>query len=315
MESVPRAPWPGCWAGTDSHDPRDVGVTPLGGVAVDQGEQSATVGQAHVRWSWAAASHVGLVRTTNEDAARVGDLVVAVCDGMGGHVAGERASRLAVDSLVALPAVGRTAPTVRAAFEAAQAALAQSIRTQPELEGMGSTGTVVAVIATAKGPAAVIGSVGDTRAFVIDSGGFRQVTVDHTVVTELLASGRLAPGEVASHPQRHVLTRALGGLEPLDVDLRTLPLAGQVRFVVTTDGVHGRIAEPRLATLAGMGGPQAAVARIMAAALAEGAPDNLTCAVVDVEVHPPSGESQLPEERTVPRHGSNAAQDPPEKER
>ncbi len=287
------------------HHSETSGMTNAERISVQSGHQSTVLSGIEVQCRWAAATDQGLVRAANQDAVRVGELVFVVCDGMGGHLGGEAASSIAVDALVDIPSTMERAPTdVSAAFGVAQQVIEATAENHPDLLGMGSTGTVVAVCDSDGGPLAVVANVGDTRAFVVDSLGFRQVTVDHTIVQELVTAGALDPEDVATHPERHVLTRAIGGEEPVAVDLRSLPLRGQARFMLTTDGVHGFVPAARLATLTTIGDPESVVARVMAAGFAEDAPDNLTCLVADLTLVPSGAAVEGLEEHTVPRVAS-----------
>ena len=271
-------------------------------ISIQSGDQCAVLSGVEIQCRWAAATDRGLLRTANQDAVRVGDLVLAVCDGMGGYLGGETASRIAIDALMDIPPLGVRIPAdIATSFEVAQRIIEANAEDRPDLVGMGSTGTLVAVCDSDDGPTAVVANVGDTRAFVVDSLGFRQVTVDHTIVQELVTTGVLDPADVATHPERHVLTRAIGGEEPVTVDIRMMALRGHMRFVLTSDGVHGFVPAARLATLATIGDPEAAVARVMAAGFDEGAPDNLTCLVADLTLASSSELGDAPEERTVPR--------------
>ena len=271
-------------------------------ISIQSGYRSDVLAGVQIECQWAAATDQGLLRTTNQDAVRVGDLVFAICDGMGGHLGGETASRIAVDALVELPLTDVRSPAdVVSAFEHAQHGIEATAESRSDLAGMGSTGTVVAVCDSGDGPTAVVANVGDTRAYVLDSLGFRQVTIDHTIVQELLATGELDPADATTHPERHVLTRAIGGEEPVAVDVRTLGLTAHTRFILTTDGVHGFVPAARLATLATIGDPESVVARVMAAGFEEGAPDNLTCLVADLTLVGSDEADGGIDEHTIPR--------------
>ena len=268
------------------------------GVDVVAGGADGELGGAVLQVTWAAATHVGLVRRINQDAFRVGDLMYVVCDGMGGHSGGEVASRISVRTLADLPdPASRTIPDVVAAFARAHEEVERAAAERIDLAGMGSTGAVIALGVLDGGPAAVVANLGDTRAYFIGAAGLQQVSRDHTVVQELLDAGAIASDEAPGHPERSVLTRAIGGGEPAQVHLRAVPLERHTRFLLTTDGVHAVVPDPVLATLASIGEPDAVVARVMAAGFDAGAPDNLTCLVLDV-----TAASRTPvEESTHPR--------------
>lgn len=269
---------------------------------VTRGGGRYQVGRTTLSCVWAAATDRGLVRAANQDAVLVGELAFAVCDGMGGHTGGEVASRLAVGALVNLPHPDRRSPgDVLDGFRAAQDAVRAAARSRPELAGMGSTGTLVAVCPGESGVAVVVANVGDTRAYIADAGGFRQVSVDHTVVQELIEQGVIEPAAAVHHQDRSVLTRAIGGEDPLDIDVRALPLGEPMRVVLTSDGVHSYVSPGRLATLSILGAPPSVVDRVLTAGLAEGGPDNLSCVVVDLAVVADGNGDGAADERTVPR--------------
>lgn len=269
------------------------------------GISGAVLAGARLTCAWASATHPGLVRQTNQDAVEEGDLAFAVCDGMGGHQGGETASRLSVAALIDLPVPGvRTADDVVSRFAVAQAAVEHGARARPELAGMGSTGALIAVVVAEGRPAVVVGHMGDTRVYALGPGGLRCLTRDHTVVEELLAAQQVRPEDVASHPERHVLTRAIGGQDPASPELVIVPLTSRLRILATTDGVHALLAPKVFADLALEPQPDEVVSRMVEAALEAGAPDNLTCLVVDLGVEAGAGDVENldePDERTVPR--------------
>ena len=162
-------------------------------------------------------SHTGLVRGNNEDAYLADDahVLFAVADGMGGHRGGEVASRTAIEALRAAIAAGRG---VQDAITSANDAVIERARGNQELTGMGTTLTALVV---AGGRQLLIGHVGDSRAYLIHEGVLRRITDDHSLVEELVREGRLTSEQADSHPQRHVVTRALGVDPEVEVDLYT----------------------------------------------------------------------------------------------
>lgn len=234
---------------------------------------------------WAAATNPGRVRGHNEDAlwprpaegelARGeadGPLLVAVADGMGGHVAGEVASRLAVDTAVA--ADGDAVARVRAANDAV---VATSLD-RPRLAGMGTTMT----LALFSGETVEIGHIGDSRAYLYRQQELRQLTRDHSLVAEMVASGELHPDEAAAHPFRSVITRALGMESRVAVDRVESDLLPGDRFLLCSDGLTTMLDDNEIAAgLAEPDGPAAADALIKAANRAGGL-DNITVVLVDV---------------------------------
>lgn len=231
----------------------------------------------------AAATHVGRVRENNEDAYAVGDDFWIVADGLGGHVGGEVASRLAVDAGRGyLEWAGRTPGTteVLAAFRAANSAIYEGAKDKPHLEGMGTT---LVVAALNQHGTLIVGNVGDSRAYLLVEGALRQITTDDNMAQELVAKGVLTLAAARDHPGQFVLTKALGLGE------RTAPRAticavehAQGRLLLCTDGLSGELADSRIAALLAEGTPEAAANDLIAAALGRGGNDNVTVIVVDL---------------------------------
>lgn len=238
-----------------------------------------------------AATDVGRVRAGNEDAYLVDDAdgLVAVADGMGGHRAGEVASVTALEALRA--AVGRGQP-LREAIEDANAAVHAKSLTDPSLHGMGTTLTAAALVA---GETLVVGHVGDSRAYLLHDGELRQVTVDHSLVAELVREGRLTADEAAVHPQRSIITRSLGTDPAVEVDLYPVELAVGDRFVICSDGLSGMVqADTISATLRREVDPARAADQLVDAANQAGGEDNITVVVVAVTDGDPADTPDAP---------------------
>ena len=178
------------------------------------------------------ATDQGQLRDNNEDAFLVDDerALFAVADGMGGHRGGEVASRTAIESLRASIASGMP---VNVAIERANTAVIDRAAGDSELQGMGTTMTAVL---PAGGHQLLIGHVGDSRAYLVHEGNLRRVTEDHSLVEELVREGRLTPEQAESHPQRAIITRALGIDTDVDVDLYTIDVDPGDRLIVCSDG-------------------------------------------------------------------------------
>lgn len=233
-----------------------------------------------------AVTDVGLVRTHNEDAFLADGHVFVVADGMGGHRGGEVASRIAVEECARL--VGRRL-TRRGARDAVRAAVVRAqgrLREwgeRPGASGHAGTTLVVAVLADVDPePAWVVAHLGDSRLYVHDADGLRQVTRDHSVVQDLLDAGVIGPDEVAHHPERAVVTRALTVLDPGEPDFVDLPLVAGHRLVLCSDGVSGLVPPATMATLTAAGRPQEVAEALVSTALTAGGHDNATAVVVDV---------------------------------
>jgi len=231
--------------------------------------------------TWATGSHRGRIRENNEDSVfpetggkTDGTLVVAVADGMGGHVGGEIASRLAIEAITTDPNL----PIAQRVSVANDLILAQ-VAHQPELSGMGTTLTAAELRAVGS---LVIAHVGDTRAYLLRTGKLEQLTDDHSVVAEYLRAGSIRPEDVATHPQRSMLTRALGLYPNVEVDvIETIMLSGD-RFLVCSDGLTSMVPDRRIAETLALGTPEEAVWTLIEAANQAGGHDNISLAVVDV---------------------------------
>lgn len=233
----------------------------------------------------AACTDRGQRRSTNEDAYWADPPWFAVADGMGGHRAGEVASRLAIETVKeqALLHRGATARDLVAMVEEANRRIWEASRTEPDfVRRMGTTLTLMHV----EFPRCLIAHVGDSRAYVFRNGRLRQLTSDHSVVAELIRSGNLSEDEAAFHPQRNVLTRALGMAEELDVDVIQEQLFRGDSLLLCTDGLSSVVEKSRIeAILEHSMSPAEAGERLVAEANAKGGPDNITVVVVEIPAH------------------------------
>jgi protein phosphatase len=239
-----------------------------------------------VRLVSGSSSHTGLIRGNNEDSFLVDDdhVLFAVADGMGGHRGGEVASRTAIEALRAAIAAGRG---VQDAITTANDAVIERARGDSGLTGMGTTMTALVVKG---GRQLLIGHVGDSRAYMLHEGVLRRITDDHSLVEELVREGRLTPEQADAHPQRHVVTRALGVDEQVDVDLYTLDVTEGDRVVLCSDGLTTMVRERDVERIArSEPDPQRAAEQLVDAANAAGGEDNTSVVVIDVlEVDPVS---------------------------
>ncbi|HZB70922.1 MAG TPA: Stp1/IreP family PP2C-type Ser/Thr phosphatase, partial [Acidimicrobiales bacterium] len=235
-----------------------------------------------------SATDTGQVRTKNEDAALIGDVVFAVADGMGGHAAGEVASQVAVEAFENSTSAGvDDEDDVVEAVRAANQAVLDRAEDEPELAGMGTTLTALALVpgpADGSGPGElVIANVGDSRAYLFRDGDLTLLTRDHSLVEDLVQEGRLSPEEARTHPQRNILTRVLGndsGVEP-DV-FRADPVRGD-RYLLCSDGLSNEVDEERTAAvLRRLADPDDAARELVRLANENGGRDNITVVVVDV---------------------------------
>ena len=237
--------------------------------------------------SLATGTHVGMRRSTNEDsfcaltgpAAPTGvDALLAVADGVGGHQAGEVASEMAVQGLVAklsdAPATrGKGLRTVlQKAIEGLNADIHSAAAARPETRGMGTTLTASVV----SGGSLTIGHVGDSRAYLLRDGAIRQLTQDHSWVAAQVARGKLTASEVENHPHRNMLTRALGINSSVEVDGITVQLKIGDVLLLCTDGLHGLVADEEIAEILCRLEPGSASRELIDLANSRGGHDNIT---------------------------------------
>jgi serine/threonine protein phosphatase PrpC len=243
----------------------------------------------------AAATHTGYVRSTNQDLALVSGDLVAVADGMGGHLGGEVAARTAIEELLDAFLRERTADGLVSAARLANRAVWRKSRIDRKLQGMGTTLTAAALVAAPAGdgdesgagkPARLIlVNVGDSRAYVLDRSTrrLRQLTDDHSVVEEMVRQGELTPEEASVHPHRHVLTRALGIEPEVALDIWELEAETGSRFLLCSDGLTNEVPDEEIArVLATAEDPEQAGSELVSRALGHGGMDNVTVVVADV---------------------------------
>jgi protein phosphatase len=190
--------------------------------------------------SYARASDTGKKRRRNEDSSVVAPPLFAVADGMGGAQAGEVASRLAAAALEEPGPEGASAPErLTALIQEANRRVYERAASDPATSGMGTTITAALV----EGEQVTIGHVGDSRAYVIRDGGLEQLTEDHSLVNELLKSGKLSPQEAEVHPQRSVITRAVGTDPDVDVDTFAVDAGEGDVFLLCSDGLTDMVSD------------------------------------------------------------------------
>lgn len=237
-----------------------------------------------MKYSWAVESHVGLMRGGNEDSfapanddAAEGPVVIAVADGMGGHTAGEIASRLAIEAATLDDVTDLPDPAER--VRRANSAVIEAITRDPRLAGMGTTLT----LGIFGGDGVLrLGHVGDSRAYVLRNGKLDRLTHDHTFVAELVDAGHLTESEARTHPRRNLVTRSIG-MDDVEVDEIDRRLEPGDRVLLCTDGLTSMVPDADIARLLGEApSPSAAAWRLIDAANAAGGYDNTTVAVVDV---------------------------------
>jgi protein phosphatase len=244
----------------------------------------ASVGGADLRW--AAASDVGRTRSLNEDSVLVAPPVFAVADGMGGHEAGEIASALVVERLRGL------ASGAPASIESVVAEIRHVNSLLVEAGGggsrsMGTTATVLVVVDNGGTTSWLVGNVGDSRAYCWRRDRLNQITRDHSFVQDLLDAGAVDAAEARRHPQRNLVTRALGLSEDVEADYWVRPVRPGERFLLCSDGLTGELTDEQIeAEMARRDPPADTVERLVRMAVEAGGRDNVTAVVVDVQGTP-----------------------------
>jgi protein phosphatase len=254
-----------------------------------------------MRLSWAVRTDPGLRRSSNEDSFCTRDDLglFVVADGMGGHVAGEVASRIAVDTIQTFigetagadknrtwpfpfePAISLDGNRLKAAFRLANRQIANAMVDSADLRGMATTASA---LLTGKDKACVA-HVGDSRIYVLRDGALEQITHDHSWVEEQVRAGTLTPTAARQHPWRNVVTRALAGGEDPEIDVVELsPRKGQ-RFLLCSDGLSTVVPHDTIARILGQSGValETVCQGLIAAANDGGGPDNITTLVLEVD--------------------------------
>jgi serine/threonine protein phosphatase PrpC len=251
-----------------------------------------------------AATHVGRLRTINQDAYVLlpDRALFVVADGMGGHQGGEVAARLAIETLdVAYQ--DATADSLTEAILVANHRIRNEGDADPNLRGMGTTVVALALVPEEADPDAsgsdddgatdegtddrpqhlLIANVGDSRAYLQRDDGLVQLTEDHSVVADLVREGRISEQEAEVHPQRNVVTRVLGVYDTIDVDLWPIdPVAGD-RFLLCSDGLFNEVGADQISSvLRRLDDPTEAAAELVRLANEGGGRDNITVVIVDV---------------------------------
>jgi PPM family protein phosphatase len=230
---------------------------------------------------YAMKSDAGLEREQNEDAAYAGPRLLAVADGLGGHAAGEIASAAAIDALKELDTdvpAGELLNALERAVRQADATLREMVEANPSLRGMGTTLTGLMWSGSQLG----LVHIGDSRAYLLRDGELFQITHDHTFVQSLIDDGRITAEEAASHPQRSLLLRALGG-QSSEPDLQLREARAGDRYLLCSDGLSAVVPADAIAhVLLDTAEPDEGVAALVDLANQAGGPDNITCIIADV---------------------------------
>jgi protein phosphatase len=239
--------------------------------------------------SWAARTDTGRRRAVNEDSAVTGFPVFAVADGMGGHAAGDRASAIVVERL------GHERGAAFLDLKRLERAIVDAAHEIDVLgddtpDGVGTTLAGAALVLDDGEPVFAVFNIGDSRVYLFEHNELAQLTVDHSVVQELVDAGVISRGEAERHPESNVITRAIGFHDDPDPDVWAIPVRAGMRLLLCSDGLTKEIDDDRirLHLAAGMP-PGETAAALVDAALAAGGRDNVTVVVVDVVRTPEPG--------------------------
>lgn len=241
----------------------------------------------------AVKTHVGLIREINEDRAGVfrredGPMLAAVADGMGGHQAGEVASQMALNTLDELfrkvnpfPNENGWKAWLEESIQVANQAIFSYARQHPNHYGMGTTLVAALFLESCY----LIAHVGDSRAYRLLNGQLQKLTDDHSLVNELVRYGQLAPEDAETHPQRNVITRALGTEEKVQVDLDRLSYVGGEQIMLCSDGLSSAVPDIEIEKiLSGKETLDIKATRLLQAALDAGGDDNITLVLIGTPI-------------------------------
>lgn len=233
----------------------------------------------------AAISHVGKIRSNNQDSGYAGAHLFIVADGMGGHAGGDVASALAIKHVTEVDrqfvSADEAEAAIHSALISANSILAETVFDHSELTGMGTTVSGMVLV----GNEVAIAHIGDSRIYRYRNGALEQITSDHTFVQRLVDSGRITVEEAAVHPRRSVLMRVLGDVDATpEIDTMRLTTEAGDRWLLCSDGLSSYVPEDKIAAaLAGEGDAQSVAERLVKESLDQGAPDNVTVVVVDID--------------------------------
>jgi len=236
--------------------------------------------------NWGAATDTGTLRVQNEDSFLAQDGMFVVADGMGGHNAGEVASAMAIKMLGDAQKAGVTdANQLSEVIKQINKAIFQASADQTDQRGMGTTLTALALTPSNRNSevSVSVANIGDSRTYLLRNGEFRQVSVDHSYVQELVSEGLITKEEARTHARRNIVTRALG-IEPnVAVDTWTLPLINGDRYILCSDGLVDEVTDEAIEQCVKQPiSPQKLADQLVVIANQNGGRDNITVVVVDV---------------------------------
>lgn len=251
--------------------------------------------------TWAVRTDAGLRRSSNEDShsSRPDIGLFIVADGMGGHVAGEVASRVAVESVASFiqetdgadknrtwpfpfePQLSLEANRLKAAFRLANRRIAATIADSQDLRGMATTASAILHGQTHS----CVAHIGDSRVYMLREGALTQLTHDHSWVEEQVRAGTLTPAAARQHPWRNVVTRALSGGEDPDIDVVEIQPKPGDRYLLCSDGLFGVVPDEKIGAIVGdrSASLEDICGKLIDAANAAGGPDNITAMLLQVD--------------------------------
>ena len=248
-------------------------------MAADRSYKSTPRTRKGALTSFGSRTDIGCLRDHNEDSLVVTPPLFAVADGMGGHAAGEVASEIAVRVLSELAPEHPDGEALGRAIEEANRAVIQAAHEGRGRQGMGTTMTA----AMLEGERLVIAQVGDSRAYLLHQGKLQQLTRDHSLMADMIEAGQLTPEEARTHPQRSVITRALGSDVHLHPDIYEINVETGDRLLDCSDGLSGMVFDDQIeSTLRRVQDPQRCASQLVNEAIAAGGHDNVTVIVADV---------------------------------
>ncbi len=239
----------------------------------------------------AAVTHVGKIRANNQDSGYAGKQLFVVADGMGGHAGGDVASAIAITRIIETDKSYASAHdaefALQASLLAANSLLAETVFEHPELTGMGTTVSGILRV----GNQLALAHIGDSRIYRFRDGILTQISADHTFVQRLVDSGRITPEEAAVHPRRSVLMRVLGDVDSSpEIDTAVLDTQAGDRWLLCSDGLSSYVSDDKIETVLAAGtSAKAAADRLVKESLDQGAPDNVTVVIVDIDENEDSG--------------------------
>lgn len=248
-------------------------------MAADRSYKSTPRTRKGALTSFGSRTDIGCLRDHNEDSLVVTPPLFAVADGMGGHAAGEVASEIAVRVLSEQAPEHPDGAALGRAIEEANRAIIQAAHEGRGRQGMGTTMTA----AMLEGERLVIAQVGDSRAYLLHQGKLQQLTRDHSLMADMIEAGQLTPEEARTHPQRSVITRALGSDAHLQPDIYEINVETGDRLLICSDGLSGMVFDDEIEnTLRRVQDPQRCASQLVNEAIAAGGHDNVTVIVADV---------------------------------